>query len=380
MPRLLALGPQALRAVPAAPAQDHRLDPGTRRPHQPRGPARDEAQHDPVRHPTGRADRGPGAAEVAGRRQVPAPGVDHLLRPAAPADEREVHDLHNAQQRELDDDPRPPGRPVVLEDGAQHVTPLQGAGLRQRPVARRRGLEVGHRRGRRDDDPGAGDAGPPRQVDVLAEHRDLVVEAPDRGEQVGAHEDAAARDGEDLAGLVVLGLVELPALDPAHRRAEAVHVQAELQDTVRLGLVDELRADDPGVRAHRLFDHHPNGVAIEDDVVVAEQVVGRAVHDVARRVRTRAETGVLLEPDDVEARRDRGDAGREGLAACRIDDERRQVRVVLRQKRAQAPLEPRSRIGGYDDGDDRWRVILRHRRLHASRGGATTLECRETGA
>ena len=235
-----------------------------------------EAQHDPVRHPTGRADRGPGAVEVAGRRQVPAPGVDHLLRPAAPADEREVHDLQNAQHRELDDDPGPPGRPVVLEDGAQHVTPLQGAGLRQRPVACRRGLEVGHRRGRRDDDPGAGDAGPPRQVDVLAEHRDLVVEAPDRGEQVGAHEDAAARDGEDLAGLVVLGLVELPALDPAHRRAEAVHVQAELQDAVRLGLVDELRADDPGVRAHRLFDHHPNGVVIEDDVVVAEQVVGRA--------------------------------------------------------------------------------------------------------
>ena len=174
----------------------------------------------------------------------------------------------------------------------------------------------------------------------------------------------------------MLGLVELSALHPPQRRPETVHAEAELQDVVRLGGVDELRPDDPGVLEERLLHHRPQGVGFEGDVVVAEQVVRRAEDDVARRVRARAETRVLPQPGDVEARRDRRDAGRERLNAGGVDDERRQVRVVLRRERGKTRLEPRSRIGGDDDGDDRWRLILRHRKLHASRSGTTTLGSR----
>ena len=176
------LGPSSPGAAPVGPAQGEGLEAGAHRPHEPRRAARGETQHDPVGHPSGGADGGPGAVEVTGRREVPAPGVDHLAGSPTPPDQGEIDDLEDAQKEQLDDDAGPSGGPVVLQRGAQHVAPLQGAGLREGPAPRGSRLQVADGRQRRDEDPGSGDAGPPGQVDVLAEHRDLRVETPDGGE------------------------------------------------------------------------------------------------------------------------------------------------------------------------------------------------------
>src|SRR3546814_14816086 len=71
-----------------------------------------------------------------------------------------------------------------------------------------------------DDCPGhhdggvAGSGGAPAEVDVVAEYRELRVEAAQFGQDRAAHQHAGGVDGEDLADLVVLALVVIPPLEP----------------------------------------------------------------------------------------------------------------------------------------------------------------------
>ena len=60
--------------------------------------------------------------------------------------------------------------------------------------------------------------------------------------------------------------------------------------------VDELGADDRGVRAERLLHEQAHGVGIRGDVVVAQEVEGRPVDDLDHLVGGGAEAGILLEP------------------------------------------------------------------------------------
>ena len=78
------------------------------------------------------------------------------------------------------------------------------------------------------------------------------------------------RGSQETSRLVVLGLVNSRRCT-RRSGAETVHAEAELPDVVRLGGVDELRPDDPGVLEERLLHHHPHGVWFGGDVVVAEQ-------------------------------------------------------------------------------------------------------------
>ena len=70
------------------------------------------------------------------------------------------------------------------------------------------GPGVGH-----DQHPGAGQVGPPAQVEVVAVEVDVRREAAERAEQVDADQQARRRDAEDVAHGVVLLLVQLAGLD-----------------------------------------------------------------------------------------------------------------------------------------------------------------------
>src|SRR5579863_7212539 len=191
------------------------------------------------------------------------------------------------------------------------MSPLQSTCLRKGPAPCRGGLEMADRGERRDDDTGACDAGTPGEVDVLTEHRNLVVEAADNGEQVGAHEHAPAGNGEHLASLVVLRLIELSPFDAANGCAEAVHVETELQDSIRLVFVDELWTDNPGVRPERLLRQSPDGVRFKDHVVVTEQKERRALGEAEDRVGARAVATVLVQAGEIETGGDGRDTRRE---------------------------------------------------------------------
>ena len=84
-------------------------------------------------------------------------------------------------------------------------------------------------RRRGDDDARAGDLGAPAKVEVLAQRRDHRVEAPQRREQVGAHERDAAGGDEDVALEVLLAVVDLAEFDPLVDDAEAVAGLTDVQ-------------------------------------------------------------------------------------------------------------------------------------------------------
>ena len=104
---------------------------------------------------------------------------------------------------------------------------------------------------------------------------------------------------------------------------------ADLEQLARVVPGDELRPDDAGVGAERLLDEGADGVRVEGDVVVAEQVEGGALDDAEHLVGGGAEAGVAVEAADVGRGQDRGDPGGRVLVAAGVDDEDRQGRVVL---------------------------------------------------
>ena len=67
----------------------------------------------------------------------------------------------------------------------------------------------------------------------------------------------------------MLLLIELAALGDGGEHAGLVDVHADLEQAVGVVPVDELGADDAGVRPERLLDEGADGVGLEGDVVVA---------------------------------------------------------------------------------------------------------------
>ena len=151
----------------------------------------------------------------------------------------------------------------------------------------------------------------------------------------------------------MLLLVDLAGLDARERDAVVVDRHPDLEQHLGVVVVDELRADDAGVRAVRLLDHHADRVRVEHDVVVAEQQEGRALHERQRVVRGRREADVRGQPAH-EGPRQRGrDARRRVVARAVVEHQHRQRGVVLGGEARERVLEPRTGVARDEDRDDR---------------------------
>ena len=124
----------------------------------------------------------------------------------------------------------------------------------------------------RDDDAGAGEVGPPAQVDVVAVERDRRVEAAERAEQVGAHQQAGRRQHEHVADGVVLLLVELARFDDRVDLAEAVEAEPDVLQHARVVPVDtSLGPTMPAFERYSSSTRMRTASRVGGDVVVAEQ-------------------------------------------------------------------------------------------------------------
>ena len=172
---------------------------------------------------------------------------------------------------------------------------------------------------------------------------------PSAPEQVGTHEQAGAGQGEDVADGVVLLLVELAPLDDRVDLAEPVDTQADVLEDAGVVPVDELRADDAGVRAVQLLDEQPDGVGVERDVVVAEaEEAALALDEPQHLVGGGSEAGVGVELADEglgqPSKMRRRTSASVVAEARRHQEQRVEVGVVLAGERRRAPR--RTRVPG----------------------------------
>jgi hypothetical protein len=323
---------------------------------EPRVSPRLQAANLAVRPGTVRAHLAALGADLAQVPEVRAPRAGDGPRRKTATDEERVDRLADVEHRDLRQHANEMEPAVVLEDRPQPVTDFKRS--QRRPPALLAGPQVaGHRldvadaRRRRDQHAAAGDLGAPAQVEVFAQQRHPGVVAADRGEQVGADQREPARYREDVADGVVLLLVELAPLDRSDCDADLVGAQAHLQQPARVIPLDQLRPHDRGVGAERLLEQQADGVGIRRHVVVAEDVVRRALDDGEDLVGRGGEAGVAADPPHERAGRGGGDPGRH-VSVAHVDDQDRQVRVVLHAEGRQRLLEPRAGIAGDDDGDD----------------------------
>ncbi len=162
----------------------------------------------------------------------------------------------------------------------------------------------------------------------------------ERGEEIGPDQGGPSRGDEDVAHGVVLFLVELTRLDQAAPdHAHLVRGGPDREQPVRLVPLHVLGAGDPGVGAEGLLDQEPHGVGGERHVVVAEQVVGRPLDQLEDLVGGPAEAHPLVEALDVRAGQRLGDEAGRVAEARGVDDQDRQVRVVLRGAEKPAPAQ-----------------------------------------
>ena len=142
-----------------------------------------------------------------------------------------------------------------------------------------------HTGGRCHDHTCTGEPRTPAQVDVVGTGERRRVESAELVEQVGPYEHGGVRNEEDVAHAVVLFLIDLVGFDARERDAVMVDRHADLEEDLGVLLVDDLGADDAGVRAVRLLDHQPDRVGVEHHVVV---------HDAARTSRPRPTSSASL--------------------------------------------------------------------------------------
>ncbi len=194
-----------------------------------------------------------------------APGGQHLAGAAVQGDQggqlveglpdrADEQEADHAQQRpEAETDHLPGQRAAAGVDqqrvhrGAAFLVVRVAAGERRTPDATVGGLDVeDHRRGHHDRLV-AGRRGAPAEVDVVAEHRELVVEATQVLEHRAAHEHAGGVHGEHGAHLVVLALVVLAALQPGLAAPGAGDRHAHLEQAAQRGPLAQLGAEHVGL-------------------------------------------------------------------------------------------------------------------------------------
>ena len=294
---------------------------------------------------------------------VPPPRTDDGAHPVAIARQQRDDHLAEGQQGGLRQHPHQAETGVALEHGAQLVASLEhlhgdpvaslvhaedGQGLQ----ATRDGLAVPHARLGCDDHTRPRHLAAPRKVEVLAHGHDPGVEALQLGEQVSPRQNAPARGDEHVADGVVLAMVDLALDDAVDDGAGLVAAHPDVQEDARVVPVDELRGHHAGVGAERLLDHVVDGVGVERDVVMAQQVEGRALHHAEHLVGGR---GVAGPPGQVPHERVREDAphplGDLRAVVTRGEDQDRELSVVLGGQGCEGLFEPGPGIGRDHDGD-----------------------------
>ncbi len=221
--------------------------------------------------------------------------VQRLARPRRDESDDEFGERHDDQ---LEQHPRQPRRAGQGGHRTHPVTGLHRADAQVRtPIGQT--LAVATASARHDDDAGASEVRSPAQVDVVAVEPHGRIEALQRAEQVGAHQQAGRRDGEHVAHRVVLLLIDLAGLDQRVDLTEAVDSQADVLQQARFVPVDQLRPDDPGVRAVQLLDEQADGAGAQGDVVVqhAEEAVV-ALDEMEHLVRRGAVSRIAVERAD----------------------------------------------------------------------------------
>ncbi len=325
-----------------------------------------ELGHDAIRllaYPRKRSVGGPAALSVA---PVPPPRVPHTPCSRSVASQQRKESLENRAGCEVEPDEQAARPVVILQYGAQLVAPAKRGNVEVPPRSRARQPQVADAGGRCHHDPSPGDLGAPAQIDVLAEHVDIGIEAAERPEEICPHERAAARHGEHLPHLVVLGLVELAGLDALDYGAEAVDAEADLEQAVRGVPLDQLRADDAGVGSVRLPHHAPDRVRRRGDVVVADEKMRGAFDGEQRLVRSCRESPRLALPENEGAGKHRRDTCGQLIVARGVDHEHVEVRIVLSAECIQTFLEPPTWVIGDHHGDDRRDLLLRHQGHNAT--------------
>ncbi len=192
-----------------------------------------------------------------------------------------------------------------------------------------------------------------QRSEVVAEVVDALVVPAQGGEQVGAHQGAGAGHHEHVAHRVVLLLVELAHLHVGGEHAGLVGAHAHLEQAGGVVPVDQLGADDAGVGAERLFHQAANGVGLQGDVVVHEQVEGGALHQVGHVVGGGAVPGVVVQSAHVGV----GQHGVHPVGGIRlpggVHHQHAQVGVGLVGQALQGLVEPGAGIVGDQHHDHR---------------------------
>ena len=286
--------------------------------------------------PQQRAHAGDAAADVTGEE----------------ADEQPGH----RRERHLERECREPPGAGERGDGAHPVPGAQGLVAEVGPALDEL-LAVSSSGRRHHDDAGTPAMRPPAQVDVFAVEADRRVEATERAEQIGAHEETGRRQREHVAHRVVLLLVDLTGLHERVDLTEAVDGETDVLQHPRPVPIDELRADDAGVRAVELLDQQPDRVGIEGHVVVEEAEEPVVTLDEAQHlVGHGTEPGVALGTTYERVRHGRTDALGQVAHVADHEEQRPQVGVVLAGETGQDLVEPGPRLVDDHDRDDRRRT------------------------
>ena len=213
--------------------------------------------------------------------------------------------------------------------------------------------------------PQAGAAHTPAEVDVVAEQGQRRVEPAQPFPHVAADQHARAGDGQDLAGAVVLTVVELTLFQTGLAAAGPVDGDTDLDQEPAVEPVTELGAQDSGAgvvvrRGQQLFE----GVLLRGEVVVDQpQPLGgvlvetphlgggtRQVQGGPDRV---AVPGVVGQVDHrVVGQVIREDVGA-SVGAAGVGRHHTLDRPGLRTQRGQGLRQPACSVVGHDDsGDD----------------------------
>jgi hypothetical protein len=236
----------------------------------------------------------------------------------------------------------------VGEEHEQGVPTVDGSGTAgsggQHPTTGGGSARVAHPRGRYDDHPVSCGVDPPAEVEVVAEDRQLGVQAAQVVPHLPPDQRAGRAHGQDVPRAVVLALVVLAPLEAGHPVAGGVGGQTDLGQHPGVVPVDRLRAEKRcGRGGLGVLEQPLEGVAVRGAVVVQQPDPGRPrCHREGRRDSRAVPGGVGQGHDGAVGRAQVQDAvvaaagvraddpvGRDGLHGESREDLRQPARPVV---------------------------------------------------
>ena len=214
-----------------------------------------------------------------------------------------------------------------------------------------------------DEDPVARAAHPPAEVDVVAEQSQGAVESAEFLPHVPADQHAGAGDREDLAGAVVLSVVELRGLQSGLPASRAVDGDADLHQESAVEPVAELGAQDGGAGVVVGRGEEPGegvrfgGAVVVDqpdplDAPLAAGEPGTGAGVVQGRLDGLPVTGVAGQGEDRLGVDVLGEDGAAAVTASGVHSDDPLHRPGLGADRFQRLGQPAGAVVGDDDGGD----------------------------